>query len=399
MNKSLDSQILRYASFALLFFVVLWTLFLVRGALPVFLVGGLLAYVLEPVLQKLEKRGHSRKSAVGVVFLIYLLIFTIFVAALMMAWQQAQGLLNNAETYSQQFTTLVEDKQQHLDELKWPVAAKKALKTSVDRSLKKLQLEIPNYATDALTYGISSIGTVMVTIVLLPLVTLWMMIDAHRFRARTLMLIPPFYRRGATEISQSINELLGRYVRGQIIVCSTYGLLCTIVFEILARVYGMHYPLVLGALAALVYVVPYFGLMFVVLSAGLTAYFTAREPAACAIIAVGGCLLCNLIVDYGISPRVLGKGVGLHPLVIIFALLCGNQIGGPLGMIVAVPLFASLRVVAVYLFPQLAAPLPSESPSVTATAGNSEAGELVRRTQEAEQSAGLAPSELRPPVG
>jgi predicted PurR-regulated permease PerM len=73
---------------------------------------------------------------------------------------------------------------------------------------------------------------------------------------------------------------------------------------------------------------------------------------------VSCCIVFNLIVDYGIAPRVLGKGVGLHPLMVIFAFLCGFQLGGPLGTVVAVPVFASLRVIAIYLFPQLAAPLP-----------------------------------------
>ncbi len=104
----------------------------------------------------------------------------------------------------------------------------------------------------------------------------------------------------------------------------------------------------------------------------------------CTMAAVGCCLLFNLIVDYGISPRVLGKGVGLHPLMVIFALLCGAQLGGPIGMIVAVPLFASMRVIAIYLFPQLAVPLPEASPTVTAAPDESATGELVQRTRDAE---------------
>jgi predicted PurR-regulated permease PerM len=73
----------------------------------------------------------------------------------------------------------------------------------------------------------------------------------------------------------------------------------------------------------------------------------------------------NLVVDYGVSPRVLGKGVGLHPLIIIFALLSGAQMGGIAGMILAVPIFASLRVILIYLFPQLTAPIPTHRPKPT----------------------------------
>jgi predicted PurR-regulated permease PerM len=72
MNKTLDTVILRYVGFGLLFLSVAVGLYLVRGALPVFVIGGVIAYALEPVLQKLEKRGHSRRGAVGVVFGFYI---------------------------------------------------------------------------------------------------------------------------------------------------------------------------------------------------------------------------------------------------------------------------------------------------------------------------------------
>ena len=103
--------------------------------------------------------------------------------------------------------------------------------------------------------------------------------------------------------------------------------------------------------------------------------------------AVACCLVFNLIVDYGVSPRVLGRGVGLHPLMVIFALLSGNQLGGPLGMIFAVPLFASLRVIAMSMFPQLAAPLPEESAAVTGPPERSAESELVKTTRDAEAKA------------
>jgi predicted PurR-regulated permease PerM len=185
------------------------------------------------------------------------------------------------------------------------------------------------------------------------------MVEMERLRQRLFVLVPPQYRRDVVHICGDINEMLGRYVRGQMIVCTLFGVLCTIAFYILYLVYGMQYPLVLGVLAALIYIVPYFGMATIAAAAGLTAYFTSSSPVTCAVLAVGCCVLFNLTIDYGITPRIIGKGVGLHPLMVIFALLCGAQLGGILGMILAIPLFATLRVVAIHLFPQLIAPLPA----------------------------------------
>ncbi|MBW3636759.1 MAG: AI-2E family transporter [Armatimonadetes bacterium] len=385
MNKTLDAVILRYVGFGLLFLGVLVALYLVRGALPIFLVGGLVAFALEPVLQKLEKRGYSRRGAVGFVFGVYLLLSLVLVSLLAAAFQQAQTLISNRETYSRQVTTLVESNRQKLRDSKLPAAIRQSIDEGIDKSLERLQREAPTYASNAATWAVGSLGWLFISVFLLNLVTLGIMIEAQRIRARLLMLVPPPYRRDMSELSHSINELLGRYVRGQMIVCSTYGALCTVAFEVLSRVYGLQYPLVLGALAACIYILPYFGPAIIFTSAGVTAYLTSAQPVNAAIAAVSCCIVFNLIVDYGIAPRVLGKGVGLHPLMVIFAFLCGFQLGGPLGTVVAVPVFASLRVIAIYLFPQLAAPLPVESPAAIAESEPHGAlSESTKRVAEAE---------------
>lgn len=390
MNKSLDSIVLRYAGFGLLFLALFYVLYLVRGALPVFLVAGLIAYAVEPLLQRLERKGHSRRSAVGVVFLFFLLLFIVFLGLLASAWQQAQLLAANLSQLSDQLIALAQTGVKRLEQSKLPVGVKESILEAFNSGASTLQQQAPAFATGVAQWVFGSIGTIFITLVLVPIITLWFMLEANPIRGRLLMLVPPAYRLDATDIVASINELLGRYVRGQIIVCSIYGGLCTVAFEILAKVYGMQYPLVLGALAAFIYIVPYIGMAAITATAGLTAYFTATHPIPCAIAAVLSCLSFNLIVDYGITPRVLGKGVGIHPLMVIFALLSGAQLGGPLGMIFAVPVFASLRVIAIYLFPQLAAPLPENSPASTEFTPRGQAAEAVKQTRDAEITASTA---------
>jgi predicted PurR-regulated permease PerM len=173
--------------------------------------------------------------------------------------------------------------------------------------------------------------------------------------------------------------------------------LCTLAFYILSFTYGMDYPLVLGIAAGFLYIVPYLGMGMVAAAAAATGYFTADgSPVTCAIIAVVCCILFNLTIDYGIAPRVLGQGVGLHPLMVIFALLAGNQVGGVLGMILAVPVVASLRVVAIYLFPQLVAPIPDTPPeSAPENAGETPrqmVDEVLQQTADAEALAPTRPA-------
>ncbi|HEX9998305.1 MAG TPA: AI-2E family transporter [Abditibacterium sp.] len=387
MNKTLDSVILRYVGFGLVFLAVAVGLYLVRGALPVFVVGGVIAYALEPVLQKLERRGHSRRSAVGLVFIVYIGILLVFLSLLAAAFQQGLALIANIPTYNERATTIVQSNRKRLDESKLPKAVKESINDAIDTGMVRATKQVPAVATTVATSGVTGVGTFLLKVFLVNLIALGLMVEAQALRARLLMLVPPPFRRDMMELSHSINELLGRYVRGQLIVCSTYGALCTVAFEVLSRVYGMQYPLVLGALAATLYILPYFGPAIIFASAGLAAYFTSSQPIPCLIGALGSCIVLNLIVDYGIAPRVLGRGVGLHPLMVIFALLCGFQLGGPLGTVVAVPIFAALRVMAVYLFPQLAAPLPIESPESPSSEKEQNApSEITQRVAEAEAS-------------
>jgi len=362
MNRSLDAIVLRYVGYALLFGVLAYSLFLVRGAFPIFAVAGLLAYAMEPILKRLEGKGYSRSGAVGFVFLVFLLLFILLMVLLATAWQQAQTLASQVPQYQENVVRMVDTGRARLDEMNLPRNLKRAILEGITDFQKSAPSAVTKKIQDAVGWTLSSIGVLLLVLVVLPIITLWFMIEMNPLRARLLMLVPPQYRRDVMGIGADINELLGRYVRGQMIVCSLFGLLCTIAFYTLSFTYGMEYPLVLGVLAALIYIVPYFGMATIATAAGLTAYFTSGEPVLCALIAVACCFIFNIIIDYGISPRVLGKGVGLHPLLIIFALLCGAQIGGVFGMILAIPLFASMRVIAIHLFPQLVAPIPHTPP-------------------------------------
>ena len=360
MYKTSDALVARYVGFGLLFVGAVLMLYLVREALPVFIVAGLLAFALEPVLQRLEKSGRSRLKAVGFVFIVIALIGMILLALLASAFQQGQSLVANIETYNSQVLKLIDSNRARLMNSKLPQPVKDSINEAIDNNLQSLNARVPGLAADFAARTLAGTGSFLANLFLLNLLTLGFMIEANRIKSRLLMLVPPLYRRDITDLATSINELLGRYVRGQLLVCAFFGACCTVAFEIISRVFGMQYPLVLGAVAAVIYVLPYFGLAVVFVISIATAYLTSAQPVPAAVAVLVSVIIINLTTDYAVAPRVLGRGVGLHPLLVIFALVCGFHVAGPLGTVVAVPLLASLRVIAIYLFPQLAAPIPTE---------------------------------------
>ena len=125
-NKPLDWLILRYVGYSLIFLIGAYLIYLVRGALPVFMVGGLLAYALEPALQRLERRGYTRRAAVGFVFLVFILLLMCAVALLASAWQQIQALSANADIYQQRANVYIEALRARVDYVRLPAGVKQS---------------------------------------------------------------------------------------------------------------------------------------------------------------------------------------------------------------------------------------------------------------------------------
>jgi predicted PurR-regulated permease PerM len=149
-------------------------------------------------------------------------------------------------------------------------------------------------------------------------------------------------------VVSEITTFFGKYVRGLFIVCS----LNAVVTGFLLTLFHLPYAVVLGLIAGTLYAVPYVGLVLNVALIGLLALVTTTPAKTLAIVA---CLILlhQVLFDQVITPRVLGRQVGVHPILAIIALMSGNALAGPLGMLIAVPIAASLQIVLVHLIPKL----------------------------------------------
>ena len=275
MNRTHDAIVLRYVGYALLFLCGAYLLFLVRDALPVFFLAGFFAYALEPVLKVLERRGYSRSGAVGFVFLVFLLLFMLLLAFLASAFQQAQALNANLGPYLDYFAHGQERAEGVIRHSRLPASMKDTLIDAVQKSVQNGSQRFRVFAGEAVAAVFSSLGSALLYTIVLPIVTYWCMLEMNAIRGRLLMCVPPAQREDVIEIAGSINELLGRYVRGQMVVCGLFGLLCTISFSMLGMLFGMQYGLVLGVVAGLIYIVPYIGMSS--LADGLSHGDTARS--------------------------------------------------------------------------------------------------------------------------
>ena len=148
--------------------------------------------------------------------------------------------------------------------------------------------------------------------------------------------------------------MFGNYVRGMVIVCSAYGVAAMGLFFLF---HLNAYAILLGFAAGVLYAVPYLGALSTVTLAGIVSLSVGNSPTV-TLILLALLFSINLVFDNFLVPRVVGDSVGLHPLLTIFALFLGGELFGIWGMLLSVPVGASIQVVLFRIFPKLCEATP-----------------------------------------
>jgi predicted PurR-regulated permease PerM len=165
-----------------------------------------------------------------------------------------------------------------------------------------------------------------------------MLKDTKLIERSILAFFPIRHHKNVLRLFRDIDTALGNYIRGQLLVCLVVGVLAYIGY----RWIGLPYPLLLASSVAVFNVVPYLGPFLGAIPALLVALTISRKMVVSALIIN---LVIQMLEGNVISPQIVGRTLHLHPLLIIFALLVGGEVGGIWGMILAVPFFAVCKVV------------------------------------------------------
>jgi len=191
----------------------------------------------------------------------------------------------------------------------------------------------------------STLTHVFVALFTFPFVLFFLLKDGRSFRSYFVKILPPKFRQDAEQILKNMDEQVGSYIRGQIIVAICIGILLYIGYLII----GLDFAITLAIIAALTSVVPYIGPI------------VAISPAIVIAIVDSPFMLIKLAIVWAIvqfsegnfiSPNVMGRTMQIHPLTIIFVLLIGGNLFGIFGIILGIPGYAILKVLVSYLFNQ-----------------------------------------------
>jgi len=330
----------RQLSFLIIAFI-LFCLFLraVSGILLPFVLGILVAYMLHPVIDRLENKKVHRGFACAIMLVLFYSILTaIGFFTIPLVFQQIEGFMAKLPQYQHDFSHQV---------MPWIREKLQRISPDLADQIDDKAQEIPANITEAI--GLSSekifhsglwLLNLLSLILITPIVSFYLLRDWSIFMAKLYSLLPQNYAPIIKRQAYKIDETISAFLRGQLTVCLILGFYYGISLSIL----GLNFGFLIGMATGILTFIPYIGLIAGALTGLLVAFFQyGNDPKH--ILMVGAIFLFGHLAESNIiTPKIVGEKIGVHPAWLIFSLLAGGALLGFLGVIIAVPMTAIIGV-------------------------------------------------------
>lgn len=349
MNLSAEAEIalfLRRVKFVAVALLIGWVLSRLAPILTPFVLALALAWLGDPLLDRIEANGRSRITGVILVFTAMVLIITALLLILVpMIERQISTLIASApqaqEWLMQRGIPWFEQKT-GLEVMKW---------MDPDRLMEWVRShwqQAGGVAKQFFGY-VQRSGFAMVTwvvnLLLLPILAFYFLRDWDLLVERVRSLIPRNHVATITQLARESNDVLGAFIRGQFLVMIALG----VIYAGGMTLVGLNLGLLIGIIAGLISFIPYLGATTGILMAIIAALVQSQGFDLQLLLLIGVVFTVGqLLESYVLTPRIVGDKIGLHPVVVIFAVMAGGQLFGFLGMLLALPVAAVSNVLLRY---------------------------------------------------
>ena len=318
--------------------LALWFFISIEPVLMPFFVSMVLAYLGDPLADRLEALGLSRRLSVSLVFLLLTLVIVV-------------ALLLVVPVLGRQLGQLVESLPAVLNWVQQTMVPRVQSLTGLDLTtdidaLRQAVVdnwkETGTFAATLLS-GVSRSGLALVgwigNLALIPVVTFYLLLDWDVLVAKVRDWLPRRWEDTAKRLAGQCDEVLSSFLRGQLIVMLCLGIIYAIGLTLL----GVRFGLLIGLLSGLASIVPYLGVIVGISVAGVVAFFQSGEWWM--LLGVAGVFGFGQVVESVVlQPKLLGDKIGLHPVAVIFAVLAGGNLFGFTGVLLALPAAAVIMV-------------------------------------------------------
>jgi predicted PurR-regulated permease PerM len=314
----------------------IWFVSSISSLLAPFVVSLVLAYVMNPIVERFERWSVPRWiTSMALIIILLGLILLFFFLVLPVVLSQVEGILDSLSKLIVDFNAWVWNSSivKALD--KYGVSGDEVRNTVTSQFTPKLEDILKNLVRGLLMLAssISSLVTQIFYVVLVPFLTFYILTDLPKIRRRFVLLFSHRIRDRVESYLNSADQVIGLYLRGALTVALLQGVIIATMFSIV----GIKYALMLGVIAAILDLIPYFGLIVTMVLAAVVAMFSDPPVHLKILFAIGSIESLRIFETMYLSPRIVGSKVGLHPLLIIFSILVFFYFLGFLGLVIAVP--------------------------------------------------------------
>lgn len=311
-----------------------------NGILTPFVLGIVIAYLLNPLVKRFSTKGLKRTTSSAIIVTIfYLSLVAIIALVTPIVAREGGQLISAMPEYTEKFFEMISPYtawfRENVGE-QYIVDAKEFLKQNVSKILS-----VSGGVAGGIAAGGQAVFGILTVLVLTPLVSFYMMKEWPAITNWVHNLLPRRHEKMIKDIIEEIDVKLSGFIRGQLTVAFVLGL----IYAIALTIADLNYGFLIGISAGALSIIPLVGSTLGLFISIIVAWFQTGELSYVGIIAaifIAG----QLIEGNLLSPKLLGDSVGLHPLWILFALMAGGALFGILGMLLAVPVAAVVGVIA-----------------------------------------------------
>lgn len=302
-------------------------------------IAAILAYIINPLVDKLEKRGIKRALGVGIVYLSIILVISILMVALIpRTAQELRKLASSLPSIVESFSELFTDFMEGTTNFNFPGSqqVRDAINDSYESTMESLTRWVTTSAsriTVLLTHFVQNMASVMLTLVLIMIMTFYFLVDRKTYVNKIKSIIPNSINEDFSVLAGRINVILTEFIRGRLILAVFVGTFTAILLLILR----IDFAIVIGIITLIADIIPYIGPLLGFVPAFLFALI--ESPFKALIVAVFYVLI-QWAENNILAPKIIGDSMGLNPLFIFLSIVIGGGIFGVWGMVVSVPLAA-----------------------------------------------------------
>ncbi len=322
---------------------LIWFLYSLLGLLTPFLVAFLFAYILNPFATRLEAKGFPRwASSLAAVILLIGVAVTVILFIIPPAAQQFKEIISGVTVIARDVSRLVKSGTLFNFLASYGVNVADAQTLITEQLSPRLETMLSTLFGGLFGFftSVSSLALHLINIIIVPFLLFYMLKDFPNLLDGFLLLTDEDSRERVRSIGVKVDEVMGKYLRGAIIVAVIQGTIATVGLSLI----GVNYSLVLGIMTGILNFIPYVGLLTSLVVSCFVALLSG-EPILVKVIAVIALFLFQKLLEAGVlGPKIIGSKIGLHPVLLILSLLVFGYFLGLVGMLIAVPSTALLMV-------------------------------------------------------